>query len=140
MVHTALCQVPRMFQIWACKQVRDIAPANGNRPWEQSLCLLCPSCTQVHETCSHILFCNHAGCVDALMKSIDLLATWLAEVDTDPDLRDCIVEYAKGRGGVTMEEACWDKDHRFCRMASDQDIIGWRQFMEGMVCNSLREI
>jgi hypothetical protein len=34
MVHTALCRVPQMFQIWACKQVRDIAPANGNRPWE----------------------------------------------------------------------------------------------------------
>jgi hypothetical protein len=60
------------------------------------------------------------------MKSIDLLATWLAEVDTDPDLRDCIVEYAKGRGGVTMEEVCRDKDHHFRRMASDQDIIGWR--------------
>jgi hypothetical protein len=60
------------------------------------------------------------------MKSIDLLATWLAEVDTDPDLRDCIVEYAKGRGGVTMEVVCRDKDHRFSRMASDQDIIGWR--------------
>jgi hypothetical protein len=60
------------------------------------------------------------------MNSIDLLATWLAEVDMDPDLWDCIVEYAKGRGGVTMEEVCRDKDHRFRRMASDQDIIGWR--------------
>ena len=29
-----------MFQIWACKQVMDIAPANGNRPWEQGLCPL----------------------------------------------------------------------------------------------------
>ena len=38
MVHIARRRVPRMFQIWACKQVSDIAPANGNRPWEQSLC------------------------------------------------------------------------------------------------------
>ena len=36
-VHMALCQVPRMFQIWGCKQAMDIAPANGNRPWERSL-------------------------------------------------------------------------------------------------------
>ncbi len=32
MVHTMLWGVPRMFQIWACKQVMDIAPANGNQP------------------------------------------------------------------------------------------------------------
>ncbi len=55
------------------QQVMDIAPANRNRPWEQNLCPLCPSCAQVNETCSHILFCNHVGQVDALMKSIDLL-------------------------------------------------------------------
>ena len=32
MVHEALNRVPRMFQIWACKQVMNIAPTNGNRP------------------------------------------------------------------------------------------------------------
>jgi hypothetical protein len=31
-VHTTLCPVPHMFQIWACKQVMDIGPTNGNRP------------------------------------------------------------------------------------------------------------
>jgi hypothetical protein len=77
----------------------DIAPVNGNRPWECLLCPLCPGCAQVPKTCSHILFCNHAGRVDFLMKSIDLLKSWLAEVDTDPDLQDCIVKYAKGRRG-----------------------------------------
>jgi len=48
MVHEALNRVPRMFQIWACKQVMNIAPTNGNRPWEPDLCLLCPSCNQFH--------------------------------------------------------------------------------------------
>jgi hypothetical protein len=61
MVHGALNRVPRMFQIWACKQVMNIAPTNGNRPWEQDLCPLCPSCGQARETCSHILLCNHMG-------------------------------------------------------------------------------
>jgi hypothetical protein len=83
-----------MFPIWACKQVMNIAPANGNCPWEKDLCPLCPSCAQVNETCLHILFCNHAGRVDVLMKSIDHLEPWLVEVDTDPDLSNCIVEYA----------------------------------------------
>jgi hypothetical protein len=90
----------------------DIAPANGNRPWEQLLCLLCPSCAQAPETCLHILFCNHAGKVDVLMKSVDLLESWLKEVETDPNLRNCIVEYAKGRGGVSMLDICLGMDMR----------------------------
>jgi hypothetical protein len=97
-VHTTLCRVPCMPQIWACNQVMDIAPANGNRPWEQNLSPLCPSCAQVNKTCSYILFCNHVGRVDVLMKSTDLLEQWLEEADTDPVLHECIVEYARGRG------------------------------------------
>jgi hypothetical protein len=139
-VHTSLHWVPRMFQIWACKQIMDIAPVNGNRPWEQSLCPLCSSCAQVSETCSHVLFCNHAGWVDALLRSIDILATWLAEVDTDPALQGCIIEYAKGQGGICMLDICRGMNARYCRMAQDQDEIGWRRFMEGMVCRGLREI
>jgi hypothetical protein len=74
------------------------------------------------------------------MKSIDLLNTWMAELDTDPNLQDCMVEYAKERGRVTMEEICQGRDTCFCQMAADKDIIGWRRFMEGMICTGLREI
>ena len=75
-----------------------------------------------------------------MMKSIDLLSSWMAGVDTDQDLRDCIVEYAKGRGTITMTEICWNLDARFRQMARDQDEIGWLRFMEGMVSKGLREI
>jgi hypothetical protein len=85
-------------------------------------------------------FCNHSGRVDALMTSINLLASWLAAVDTNPNLRDCIVDYAKGRGSITMEELCRNMDSRFRRMAVNQDVIGWRQFMKGIVCKGIQEI
>jgi len=101
-VHGALHQVPRMFQIWACKQVMNISPTNGSRPWEPDLCPLCPSCGQVQETCVHVLLCNHTGQVEALMHFIDLLEHWLVEVGTDPNLQECMVEYAKGQGSLTM--------------------------------------
>ncbi len=45
MVHTALRWVPRMFQIWACKQVMDIAPANGNAVGMHALPTLSKLCT-----------------------------------------------------------------------------------------------
>ena len=31
-------------------------------------------------------------------------------------------------------------DDRYHRMARAQDIIGWRRFMEGMICKELRAI
>jgi hypothetical protein len=129
-----------MFQIWACKQVMDIAPANGNQPWERGLCPLCPSCAQVDKTCSHMQFCNHAGWVDALMKSINQLEQWLEEVDTDPDLLRCIVEYARRRGQLAMSDICRGMDCHFIKMGDEQDAMGWRRFMEGMVCRGLRRI
>jgi hypothetical protein len=60
--------------------------------------------------------------------------------DTDPELQDCIAEYAHGRGALTMLEICWGKEEIFLQMAQEQDEIGWRRFMEGMICNKMREI
>ena len=62
-----------MFQVWACKQVMEIAPDKCNMPWEKELCPLCPSYDQIWETCSQVLFYNHADWVEALR---------LVEVDT----------------------------------------------------------
>jgi hypothetical protein len=74
------------------------------------------------------------------MKSIDLLEQWLEEVDTDPDLVECIVEYARGRGQVTMLDICRGRDRRYSKMADKHDAIRWRRFMEGMVTRSIRSI
>ena len=72
------------------------------------------------------------------MHSIDLLEQWLVEVDIDPDLRECLVEYARGRGGHTMTEICRGMDNRYQRVAEEQYAIDWRRFMEGMICRGLR--
>jgi hypothetical protein len=74
------------------------------------------------------------------MKSIEILELWLIEVDTDPDLLSCIVEFANGQGGITMTEICWDKAQHYRLMATDQDDIGWWRFMEGMVCHQAWDI
>jgi hypothetical protein len=75
-----------------------------------------------------------------MMKSMDLLSSWMMGVDTDPDLCECIVECAKGRGTITMLEICWNMDAWFWQMARDQDEIGWQRIMERMVSKGLREI
>jgi hypothetical protein len=55
-------------------------------------------------------------------------------------LLNCIVEYAQGQGGIAMTEICFDKAQRYCLMVADQDDIGWRRFMEGVVCHCACDI
>ena len=105
MVHGALWKVPRLFAIWASKQVLDIAAANGNKPWDKSN-IYCPSCATERETCGHILLCNDVGRVETLLALIKQFASWMSEADTDPDLWDCIIEYAEGRGYISLLEVC----------------------------------
>jgi hypothetical protein len=80
--------------------------------------------------------------VEALQATINLLDKWMRRRATDPDLRECIYEYATGRGGRKMVDICsaHSYDDRYHRMARAQDIIGWRRFMEGMICKELRAI
>jgi hypothetical protein len=99
-VHSTLSGVPRMFQVWACNQVFSIAPTNYELSRWSTQCPLCPSCMQVRETCAHILHWTHAGRVDALLATIKL-DQWMKKRETDPDLQECIYEYATGRGGIT---------------------------------------
>ena len=77
-VYAALHSVPQLFQLWASKQVMEVAGTNlmqslyteGHDPH-------CPSCSHALESCSHILRCDKVGRVDALMRSIGWLEDWL---------------------------------------------------------------
>ena len=62
----------------------------------------CPSCNQCVETCAHVLSCNESGLVDALYWYINLLEKWLNKVVTHTQLHKYILQYAKGRGGISM--------------------------------------
>jgi hypothetical protein len=39
-----------------------------------------------------------------------------------------------------MTMICYDKAHPYQLMAADQDKIGWRHFMEGMICRRAQDI
>ena len=120
-VHSALTTVPRMFQVWACKQVWGIAVTNREQTRWSNVSPLCPSCRQASETCCHVLHCPHDGKVKALHVTISL-----KQNITDPDLRDCIYEYSTGRGMLSMEAICIEYDYtdRYKTMARSQDSIG----------------
>ena len=99
-----------MFQIFACKQVNDIAGVNANlaryTPHQDNAC---PSCGQELETCHHILHCEEEGRVAALNCTTDLLDSWLKKVGANNSLRQCLVKCARMRGGGSMSHLAWGK-------------------------------
>ena len=140
-VHHALWEVPRLFQVWAAKQVMELAGTNEMQSrYKEGHDPLCPSCSQSLETCGHLLNCQEEGRVDVLDKSIDLMDDWLIEQDTSEELRFCLIDYARGRGAISMFEIVRGKGPTFQRLARSQDLIGWRRFMEGMISKEILNV
>ena len=125
-------EVPRLFQIWACKQVMNISTTNKN------LCLhhqnghsdKCPCCTIYVETVEHVILCLEVFNVEACMQSSWALKQWLEEANTDPDMIDYIADYIQGRNTIPMASAVQNTLAQFHALGQLQDIIGWWRFLE----------
>ena len=103
LVYDTLHEVPRLFQLWAYKQKMNIAGTNLIKPrYKPHHDPTYPSCDQCVETCAHVLYCNEAGRVDALYQSINILEKRLNKVGTHTQLHKYILQYAKGRGKISM--------------------------------------
>jgi hypothetical protein len=67
---------------------------------------------------------------------------WLGGEKTHPDLQSLLLLYLRGRGMMTCLECSTDLNlpSIFHEFANSQDIIGWDQFMMGMVSTKLLPI
>ncbi len=88
-------EVPRLFQVWACKQVMNISATNKNlsRCHQDGCSDKCPCCTIHVETVEHIILCPVVGRVEAFRQAPQALENWLEEANMGPDLIECIVDY-----------------------------------------------
>ncbi len=142
-VHRTLNEeVPWLFQVWACKQVINLAATNKNLLWRHrdGRSNKCPCCTKHVETAEHVILCPEEGRVEVFMQSSLFLEQWLHKVNTDPKLADSTVEYVQGRGQVLMEEIIRGAPERFKAMGQSQDKIGWRGFLEGMISKEITRV
>jgi len=60
-VHNTLHSLPRLFQLWASKQVLKIAGTMKYLSHQDGQSPLCPSCLECTETCRHIARCQEVG-------------------------------------------------------------------------------
>jgi hypothetical protein len=121
-VYRTLWEVPKLFQLWACKQVMGAA---GTMEWDKTGVRKCPCCLQERDTCANVLFCCHNGRVETLHHTINFIEDWLEESETEPELQEMLLEYARGRGGITMGDLCRGRSEEFHQLAKEQDKIGW---------------
>ena len=68
MVHEKLQDVPRLFQLWALKQVMGVT---GTMEWDKTVVRTCPSCTVARDMCAHVIICCHEGKVETLRHTVD---------------------------------------------------------------------
>jgi hypothetical protein len=116
-------EVPRLFQVWACKQVMNLAATNKNlrRRHHDGWSNKCPCCTIHVEMAEHVLLRPEEGQVEVFMQLTLALERWLHDVDTDPELADCIVEYVQRRGQESMDEIVQEAPGRLNAMGQSQD-------------------
>jgi hypothetical protein len=62
--------------------------------------------------------------VETLQYTVNQIEKWLIEADTEPDLLDCVAEYAYSQGGRSIMEICNGLGEEYQEMARDQDAIG----------------
>ena len=136
-VHATLHEVPKMFQIWASKQVLDIAGTMKFLSYQDKRATTCPSCKTCVEDCAHIARCEEKGRTAAFKESVAHMGYWLKENHTRRELAALLVEYTLGRGKKKCVECARGKPPELMAFAKSQDLIGWRRFMEGMVSKHL---
>ncbi len=135
-------KVSQLFELWACKQVMNIAATNKNlhRRHCNGHSNKCPCCTIHVEMAEHILLCPKEGRVEVFRLATSALERWLDEADPDPNLADSIVEYVQWQGTVMMEEVVWTAQQQFWTMGLSQEKIGVQSFLEGMISAEITAI
>lgn len=137
--HSTLHKLPKMFQLFACKQVFGISAVLGNLAKQKAFSHLgtaCPSCTICKETTAHLLQCREEGRMRCVHQQLLLVQNWLYQIGTNPHLAGVISQFLFTRGEANPHD--YSYQHRqYIPFLQSQASIGWTRTMEGMISAEL---
>jgi hypothetical protein len=142
-VHSALHSCPKMFQLFAAKQVFGVSAVLGNLSRQKEYGHLganCPSCTLHKETTTHLLMCMEEGRMNCLSRLINRLGDWLYSVGTVPALVEVIKAFLHTKGTMQFPTHLADTPPEYARFINSQADIGWNRTLEGMISAELKEM
>jgi hypothetical protein len=131
---------PQMFRVWVCKMVSDFAGTNRMLSnWQSDSTNICPCCGQRDETMHHITTCPDPGRVAMFHESVLSLVEWLAATDMEDELALAILDYLLARGTKSLTSFL-RHDSKYIDYAKEHDRLGWDNFLEGRVSNTLFQL
>ena len=134
----ALDSKPRMYQLWYANQGSGYCGTGKNmKQWKMATHSRCPNCNKHKEDAAHLNVCNSSERKRLLKRSIGELEEWMEEHNTHPDVLEFVPQYLAYRGDRRLASFDW-MSKGFRAAAEEQDSIGWRNFTEGKVAESLR--
>jgi hypothetical protein len=126
-----------MYGMWLTKQSTGTCATRYNMARLQDLVdNKCPNCGMV-EKAEHLNVCPSEGRTQLLQESVESLEAWMEQDNrTDDELRYYLPKYILFRGTRSM--ASLGPMSLVMRKAAEaQDLIGWREFMEGKVAEKI---
>ena len=110
--------------------------------WVKDLTDKSPSCGKPGDTSTHVTRCEDPARVITFDRSVDALASWMEENETEPNLITMIVAYLKERDNKTMRSIVTTMQtrlpthftkERLMDLAKAQDILGWDCMLKGRI-------
>ena len=122
------------YRIWLSKQHSDFCATRVQiKRWFGNTDNRCPSCEIRSETAAHLCRCPNEERTLLLKDNTAVLEEWLLKNDsTYHELAYLIPKYILCRGTVKFCDL-GPMSPRMMEVATSQDAIGWRNFMEGRV-------
>jgi hypothetical protein len=135
-----LAPKPDMFKMWVFKQGSKFCASGRNMGrWFGSEHTSCPNCGVEDEDSAHLMHCPDSGRFGCFREEVKKLTAWLQSSHTDPDLACIIPSYLLNRGSKTLSSMA-GRSREIMRFAASQDMIGWDNFLLGMVSMHIRPI
>lgn len=132
--------VPQLFALWTCKHVSKFCGTNRNLVrWRRATSDRCPCCDHpdVSEDTLHQMHCPAPSRQALFHDDLDTFRRWLETNDTEPQLTVALLSYTRNKGALRFQDIP-GLPSTLQEAAAAQDIIGWDNFIEGKITQSIR--
>ena len=132
-LHKCLKSKPEGFKTWLAKQHSNFCATRLQmQRWYGAEDSSCPSCGSPDERAEHLCRCKSVDRRRLLVECTTDLVRWMSiGKNTHPDLITWVEQYILGQGNFPT---LFDYPPTpLQELAQDQNIIGWRNFMEGRI-------
>ena len=134
-LHLTLKSKPDGFRTWRSKQHTGFCGTRvmvGHYAGDGSVDVGCPNCG-CEEKASHLCVCMNEDRTRLLNEMTKSLEEWMhRDGKTDPEIAYWVGKYIEARGAVRFQDL-GIMSPMMRKLAVEQDLIGWREFMEGMM-------